>query len=265
MTMSSRSTTAALLDRARAGRAGDGDARSHGRGRHGSPRSRGPASAAAGRHERSRARARHRSTSATRCRTRRFIDQDDRRRAFSEWRGTPTLVTFIYTRCPLPTFCPLMDQNFATIQRAIAEDPALRGRVRLDLDLVRSRARHAGGARGARGETARPTRRSGRFSPAIASRSTVRRPVRRRPDPARPTPTEITHNLRTMLIGADGRVVGSTRATNGRRARCSPTFAPVVQRRDRAPRRFRADGVIHARPNGASIAGCGRRPRCSGS
>ena len=60
-----------------------------------------------------------------------FIDQNDRRRALTEWRGTATLVTFIYTRCPLPTFCPLMDQNFATIQRNVAEDALLRGKVKL--------------------------------------------------------------------------------------------------------------------------------------
>ncbi len=56
-----------------------------------------------------------------------FIDQHDKRRSFSEWKGTPTLVTFIYTSCPLPTFCPLMDQNFATIQRGIAEDGRSKG------------------------------------------------------------------------------------------------------------------------------------------
>ena len=60
-----------------------------------------------------------------------LIDQADKRRSFSEWKGTATLVTFIYTRCPLPNFCPLMDQNFSTIQRALAKEDALRGKVKL--------------------------------------------------------------------------------------------------------------------------------------
>jgi protein SCO1/2 len=60
-----------------------------------------------------------------------LIDQTDTRRSFSEWKGTVTLVTFIYTRCPLPNFCPLMDQNFSTIQRALAKEDALRGKVKL--------------------------------------------------------------------------------------------------------------------------------------
>jgi len=60
-----------------------------------------------------------------------LIDQTNRRRSLSEWQGRQTVVTFIYTRCPLPDFCPLMDQNFATLQRRISQDTALRGRVQL--------------------------------------------------------------------------------------------------------------------------------------
>src|SRR5260221_898612 len=60
-----------------------------------------------------------------------FIDQADKRRAISEWMGTATVLTFIYTRCPLPNYCPLMDQNFATLQRRLADDTILRGRVKL--------------------------------------------------------------------------------------------------------------------------------------
>jgi protein SCO1/2 len=36
-------------------------------------------------------------------------------------------MTFIYTRCPLPTFCPLMDRHFATLQKALKADPAMNG------------------------------------------------------------------------------------------------------------------------------------------
>lgn len=38
---------------------------------------------------------------------------------------------FIYTRCPLPQFCPLMDRRFAEVQQLAKADPALQGRVRL--------------------------------------------------------------------------------------------------------------------------------------
>jgi protein SCO1/2 len=60
-----------------------------------------------------------------------FVDQDGKRRTFASLKGSPVVLTFIYTRCPMPTFCPLMDQHFARIQEKVKEDPALKGRVRL--------------------------------------------------------------------------------------------------------------------------------------
>ena len=35
------------------------------------------------------------------------------------FRGRPFVVTFIFTRCPIPNYCPLMSKNFATLQEAI--------------------------------------------------------------------------------------------------------------------------------------------------
>jgi protein SCO1/2 len=32
-------------------------------------------------------------------------------------------MTFIYTNCPLPDFCPLMDRNFAAMQQLLAASP----------------------------------------------------------------------------------------------------------------------------------------------
>jgi protein SCO1 len=60
-----------------------------------------------------------------------FVDQDGRKRRFKAFKGTPVLVTFIYTKCPMPTFCPLMDQHFATVQKKLKDDPGLKGRVHL--------------------------------------------------------------------------------------------------------------------------------------
>ena len=35
------------------------------------------------------------------------------------FRGHPFVVTFIFTRCPIPNFCPRMSQNFSELQKAI--------------------------------------------------------------------------------------------------------------------------------------------------
>src|SRR3989441_4695081 len=59
----------------------------------------------------------------------RFVDQNGRARAFSSFRGSTVVLTFIYTRCPMPTFCPLMDRHFAAIQKKLKDDAD--GRVHL--------------------------------------------------------------------------------------------------------------------------------------
>ncbi|MEQ1759164.1 MAG: SCO family protein [Vicinamibacterales bacterium] len=43
----------------------------------------------------------------------------------SSYRGRRLALTFIYTRCPDAEFCPLMNQNFLTVQKAIASTPGL--------------------------------------------------------------------------------------------------------------------------------------------
>ena len=60
-----------------------------------------------------------------------LIDQDGTPIALTDFKGSALAVTFIYTRCPLPQFCPLIDRRFAEVQKMAAADPALAGKVRL--------------------------------------------------------------------------------------------------------------------------------------
>lgn len=60
-----------------------------------------------------------------------FTDQDGRPRRISEFRGSGLVLTFIYTRCPLPDFCPRLERNLRDAQDRIATDARLRGNVRL--------------------------------------------------------------------------------------------------------------------------------------
>lgn len=46
-------------------------------------------------------------------------------------RGRPYILTFIFTRCPVPNFCPRISQNFSQLQDAIKSDPALATKARL--------------------------------------------------------------------------------------------------------------------------------------
>jgi protein SCO1 len=58
-------------------------------------------------------------------------NQDGHRIHLGQFRGRQLLVTFIYTRCPLPSFCPLVTHHFATIERQLAADPGLYGKTHL--------------------------------------------------------------------------------------------------------------------------------------
>ncbi len=60
-----------------------------------------------------------------------LIDQDGKRIHLQSFRGDVLLVTFIYTRCPFPDYCPLVSRNFARIYAATRKDPALGRKVRL--------------------------------------------------------------------------------------------------------------------------------------
>jgi protein SCO1 len=56
-----------------------------------------------------------------------FTNQNGRRIWLSQYRGKTLLVTFIYTRCPFPDFCPRMSNNFAEIYKQLSGHPALAG------------------------------------------------------------------------------------------------------------------------------------------
>jgi protein SCO1 len=60
-----------------------------------------------------------------------FINQSGKTIGIDQFRGKALLVTFIYTRCPLPEYCIRMSRNFAAIQQQLAADPALYGKTHL--------------------------------------------------------------------------------------------------------------------------------------
>jgi protein SCO1/2 len=136
-----------------------------------------------------------------------FVDQDGRRRSFSSFKGTTVLITFIYTTCPMPTFCPLMDQHFVAIQKRLNDDPAMRGRVHLvsvSFDpivdtppVLKAHAKKLGAdlktwtfLTGGRDDI---DQFASRFGVSVA----------RAPNDQR----DITHNLRTAIVDADGKLV----------------------------------------------------------
>jgi protein SCO1/2 len=55
-----------------------------------------------------------------------LIDQHGKPRPFSSFKGHRVAITFMFTRCPLPEFCPRMDRHFAAVQTAVQSAPDLR-------------------------------------------------------------------------------------------------------------------------------------------
>ncbi|GAA5482573.1 SCO family protein [Haloferula sargassicola] len=60
-----------------------------------------------------------------------LTDQDGEEFCNCAFAGKSVLLTFIFTRCPVPDFCPRMSSQFAELEKAIKRDPALAGRVNL--------------------------------------------------------------------------------------------------------------------------------------
>jgi protein SCO1/2 len=52
-----------------------------------------------------------------------MVNQDGKMVRLSEFRGKALLLTSIYTRCPMPNFCPRLSSLFASVNRELAKSP----------------------------------------------------------------------------------------------------------------------------------------------
>ena len=60
-----------------------------------------------------------------------LVNQDGKRIHLRQYRGKSVLLTFIYTRCPLPDYCPLMTHNFAEIEKELRDSPEVYAKTHL--------------------------------------------------------------------------------------------------------------------------------------
>lgn len=54
-----------------------------------------------------------------------FTDQDGKHISLHQFRGKTVMVTFVYTRCPFPDFCPRVSSNFADLYKQLGSNPSL--------------------------------------------------------------------------------------------------------------------------------------------
>ena len=130
--------------------------------------------------------------------------QDGAGLRLSALRGNVVVLTFIYTRCPLPNFCPLMDRKFAELADRISAVPRRAEQVRLlsvsfdpEHDTPAVLREHAK-MRGARPPL---------WTFAAASHPELARVAKPLGLTYGPTKDEVVHNLSTAVVGPDGRLV----------------------------------------------------------
>jgi protein SCO1 len=52
-----------------------------------------------------------------------LVNQDGKMLRLSQFKGKAVLLTFIYTRCPFPDYCPLLSRQFAAVQKELTKNP----------------------------------------------------------------------------------------------------------------------------------------------
>ncbi|CAN5811337.1 SCO family protein [soil metagenome] len=60
-----------------------------------------------------------------------LVNQDDEPIRTGQYKGKALLLTFIYTRCPIPEYCTLMSNNFSRVDQELQKQPQLYEKTRL--------------------------------------------------------------------------------------------------------------------------------------
>jgi protein SCO1 len=153
-----------------------------------------------------------------------LVDQDGHPLTEADFMGRLTVLTFVFTRCPVPDYCPLLSRRFSQIQAALASDHGYATDVRLlsvtidpafDTPSVLKAYAQAVGAdpnrwRFAGGETVEVTRAARAFSVYVERNDAL-----------------LDHTLATALSTAVGVSSRSGAAMDGRRVK---SWRPCVSR-----------------------------------
>lgn len=137
-----------------------------------------------------------------------LMNQDNKKISYEQFKGKYLVLTFIYTRCPLPDQCPLMSNNFSVIHNKLLADKTLSQRVHLlsitfDTKYDTPEVLRSYGAS-----------RSGRFDKedfklwdfATGTEDGIKETAKFFGLLFTPDNTQIIHSLRTAIITPDGKV-----------------------------------------------------------
>lgn len=133
-----------------------------------------------------------------------LLDEDGRRLRWRDYAGQAVALTFFFTRCPLPDFCPRMNRYFAEARQRLRDDPSGPANWQLlsisfdaDFDKPQVLKAHATSYRGQDTDrwrfAAADAPALGRVAPALDLQLTREG-------------GSISHNLRTVVLDTRGRV-----------------------------------------------------------
>ena len=136
-----------------------------------------------------------------------LLNQDGKKISFKQYRGRVLVLTFIYTRCPLPDYCPLMSENFAKLKAAFDSNAALKAKTHLLSISVDPAYDKPAVLRtyGAQYAGKPPDFKQWEFAAGTAEE--VKQVAQFFGLNYWPEKDQVIHGLRTAIVGADGKVV----------------------------------------------------------
>ena len=136
-------------------------------------------------------------------------NQSDREIRIHNYRGKALLLTFIYTRCPVPEYCTLMSNNFAQVDRELGQDPELYGKTHL-LSISIDPAYDTPQVLRSYGSAHTERYQNETFAHwefATGTKEQVKEIAEYFGLRYFPEKDEIIHGLRTVIVGPDGKIV----------------------------------------------------------
>jgi protein SCO1/2 len=136
-----------------------------------------------------------------------LVNQSGKTIRLEQFRGKPLLLTFIYTRCPVPDFCLLMSNNFSEVLKQLQQSPQAFAKAQLlsisiDPEYDTPSVLHRYGERYA--GKLDPTFQRWQF--ASGSPEEVRKAADFFGLSYNQKEGQIVHTLQTVLIGSDGKI-----------------------------------------------------------
>ena len=160
-----------------------------------------------------------------------LINQDNRPIRMSQYRGKALLLTFIYTRCPIPDYCNLMSTNFAELDRELQKQQEVYDKTRLltisiepEHDTPAVLRSYGASHTGRYGEE-----KFTHWQFATGTKDQVKDVAKFFGLQYYPEKDQIIHGLRTAIVGPDGKVVKVYRGNDWKPADVILDLKPVLR------------------------------------